>query len=110
MSSADGNSKTGPVVIVGYLAIFAVINFTLIQGMFNMIFLLPDQILSMAGGSNIGADLGKDTENRVYGLYGRFGGNFHSIRGGLDKAKSDRAGKELAGKTGGTQPGAGDKK
>ena len=66
---------------------------------FNMIFLLPDQMLSMVGGSNIGTDLGKETEGKVHGLFlqtGRaanaMGSSAAAAKATADKLKKDQAG------------------
>lgn len=69
MGNAQGNSITGLMSIAGYLIIFFVLNVTLIQGLFNMIFLLPDQILSLVGSGGHMADLGKEVESKVHGLF-----------------------------------------
>lgn len=69
MGNAQGNSITGLMSIIGYLVVFFVLNVTLIQGLFNMIFLLPDQILSLIGSGGHMADLGKEVEGKVHGLF-----------------------------------------
>lgn len=69
MANAQGNSITGLFTIIGYLVVFFVLNVTLIQGLFNMIFLLPDQILSLIGSGGHMADLGKEIESKVHGLF-----------------------------------------
>ena len=69
MSNAQGNSMTGLFSIIGFLVVFFVLNVTLIQGLFNMIFLLPDQILSLIGSGGHMADLGKEVESKVHGLF-----------------------------------------
>lgn len=68
IANVQGNSVTGLFSIIGFLVIFAVMNVTLIQGMFNMIFLLPDQVLGLIGAGSTDS-IGKDTENKVNQLY-----------------------------------------
>lgn len=75
MAGVQGNSVTGFASIIGLLVIFFVMNVTLIQGLFNMIFLLPDQVLGLIGGH--GTDpIGKETEDKAHALFmstARFG-------------------------------------
>jgi conjugal transfer/type IV secretion protein DotA/TraY len=67
LANAQGNSVTGLFSFVLLLGIFLVINWTLIQGLYNMIFLLPDNVIGMIGQAK-GGELGKDTEGKVYGM------------------------------------------
>ncbi len=69
MANAQGNSITGLYSIIGFLALFAVMNITLIQSLFNMIYLLPDQVLSLVGNHGHMADLGKDAEHKIHALF-----------------------------------------
>jgi conjugal transfer/type IV secretion protein DotA/TraY len=68
MASLQGNSVTGMASIVGLLVIFFVMNVTLIQGLFNMIFLLPDQVLGLIGNGNTDP-IGRETEDKVNRLF-----------------------------------------
>lgn len=67
LANAQGNSVTGLFSFILLLGIFLVINWTLIQGLYNMIFLLPDNVIGMIGQAK-GGELGKDTEGKVYGM------------------------------------------
>lgn len=67
LANAQGNSVTGLFSFVLLLGIFLVINWTLIQGLYNMIFLLPDNVIGMIGQAK-GVDLGRETEGKVYGM------------------------------------------
>jgi conjugal transfer/type IV secretion protein DotA/TraY len=69
MANAQGNSITGFYSVIGYLVLFAVMNITLIQSLFNMIYLLPDQVLSLVGSAGHMADLGKDAEHKIHALF-----------------------------------------
>ena len=75
MANAQGNSITGLLSIPGYLAVFFVMQLALVQGMFNMIFLFPDQILGLVGSLGTHADLGKDMESKVHATFMAFGRN-----------------------------------
>lgn len=68
MAGVQGNSVTGLASIVGLLVIFFVMNVTLIQGLFNMIYLLPDQVLGLIGNGNTDP-IGRETEDKVNRLF-----------------------------------------
>lgn len=72
LANAQGNSITGLITILGFLVIFFLINWTLIQGMFNMIFLIPDNVIGMVGqGSS--SDIGREVEGKLHGMFLGFG-------------------------------------
>lgn len=71
MANAQGNSLTGLISIVAYLLIFLVLNWTLIQGLFNMIYLVPDQVLGYIGQGHT-SELGREVEGKVHALFGNF--------------------------------------
>lgn len=95
MSNAQGNSLTGLFSLLGYLAIFFVLNVTLIQGLFNMIFLLPDQVLGLVGSMGAHADLGKEAEGKVHTMFMAMGRSTQSaamsMGGKLPKSKAAAA-------------------
>lgn len=77
IASAQGNSVTGLVSILGYLFLFGVMNWTLIQAVFNMAYVLPDQVLGMIGAGH-SEQLGRDVEGKLNGFFlaaGRIGQN-----------------------------------
>jgi len=88
MANAQGNSITGLYSIVGFLALFAVMNITLIQSLFNMIYLLPDQVLSLVGNAGHMADLGKDAEHKIHALFMATGRTSQSAVAELGRGKS----------------------
>jgi conjugal transfer/type IV secretion protein DotA/TraY len=105
MANAQGNSVTGFYSVIGYLVLYAVLNITLIQSLFNMIFLLPDQILSLVGSHGSMAELGKDVEHRMNAMF------FSTARSGqgamaMIKPKSAGAGSKPGG---GAEPKSGQK-
>lgn len=67
IANAQGNSVTGLFSFITLLLIFLVLNWTLIQGLYNMIFLLPDNVIGILGRSG-GADIGKEVEGKTYNL------------------------------------------
>ncbi len=77
LANSQGNSVTGLFSFVFLLGIFLVINWSLIQGLYNMIFLLPDNVIGMIGNAK-GVELGREVEGKVYGMMvgiGRSTGN-----------------------------------
>lgn len=83
MAGAQGNSIAGLISIPAYLTIFLVLNMTLIQSLFNLIFMLPDQVLSMVGSHGSSVNLGKENEGKIHGI---FVGGTRGISGGLATA------------------------
>jgi len=79
MSGAQGNSLTGFMSFIGFLTIFFMINVTLIQGLFNMIFLLPDQVLGLIGNHGHMADIGKETEHKIHAVFMNFGSKIQNL-------------------------------
>lgn len=71
MANAQGNSITGIISILGYLTVLFILNWTLIQGLFNMIFLIPDNVIGMIGAGH-SAELGREVENKMHGLFLNF--------------------------------------
>ncbi len=88
MANAQGNSITGLYSVIGFLALFAVMNITLIQSLFNMIFLLPDQVLSLVGNAGHMADLGKDAEHKIHALFMSTGRTSQSALAELGRGKA----------------------
>jgi hypothetical protein len=60
---------TGLFSIIGYLLIFVVINVTLINACFELINIIPDQVIGFVGAGSVNTSLGRDTENKINGLY-----------------------------------------
>lgn len=92
MSNVQGNSVTGLLSIAGLLLVFFVINVTLIHGLFNLIFIIPDQVLNMVGGAN-GVTLGREVDDKVRGIFLAGGGTLRGfLGGGGDKDKKPKTG------------------
>lgn len=76
-NGSTGASWTGLVSIIGFLAIYISLMLTLVHGAFNLIQVVPDQVLGWLGG-HMGTQLGKDAEqssNKVFGGVGGAGGS-----------------------------------
>lgn len=67
IANSQGNSVTGIASILILIVIFMIMNWVLIQGMYNMIFLLPDNVIGIIGRSG-SAELGKQVEDKSYNL------------------------------------------
>ena len=64
MANAQFNSTTGFVMFVGFVFVFVSLVLTLIHGCFNLIHIIPDQVISWVGGQVVGT-IGKDTDDRA---------------------------------------------
>lgn len=92
VASAQGNSVTGLFSIVGYVFLFFVVMNTIVQGLFNLVFELSDDVIGWVGG--IGrSTIGREVEGKTHSLFvggGRFGPQAAAaaIGGGGNKGKS----------------------
>ncbi|MGE4338384.1 MAG: DotA/TraY family protein [Pigmentiphaga sp.] len=68
VANAQGNSVAGLASIVGLLIIFAGLNILVVQMMFNVVHVIPDQVIGWLGG-NVSATLGRELENRVNAMF-----------------------------------------
>lgn len=68
ISNVQGNSVTGLASIFFLIAVFGLLNVTMIHGLFNLITLLPDQVIGWVGNIT-GQVLGKDTDDRANNLF-----------------------------------------
>jgi conjugal transfer/type IV secretion protein DotA/TraY len=76
MANAQFDSWTGVISIVGFIAIYVSLSLTLIHTSFNLIHVVPDQVLAWVGGQ-IGNRLGQDTDERAKQV---FVGGVHNAR------------------------------
>ena len=75
MSSAQGNSITGLLSIIGFVFLFFVIMNIIIQGLFHLVMELSDDVIGWVGGMGT-QKIGKDAEGRISSMFvagGRFG-------------------------------------
>lgn len=96
-TGSNGSSWTGLVSIIFYLAIYTGLLMTLVFGAFNLIHVVPDQVLGWLGG-HLGATLGRDTEQgtkQVFGGVGHSGGS--STGQEVSGMRRDRAGMQRHG-------------
>lgn len=67
MANMQGNSVTGVASVIGFVVIYGLLNLTLISSAFNLVSLLPDQVLGWIGHAP-GVQLGKEVGDKVHGL------------------------------------------
>lgn len=68
MANVQGNSVTGVFSVVMFLVVFFVMNLTLIQASFNLIYVITDQVIGFVGNA-INSTLGRETEDKVNNLF-----------------------------------------
>lgn len=99
MASAQGNSLTGMLACVGYILVFMLGLWSVVQGLFAMTHLMADQVLGYLGAGHT-SDLGKSTEERTRSVFipsvrgaaqrigmGGLGGRDRGDRGGRGACK-----------------------
>lgn len=98
MANVQGNSITGIFSVLGFLFVYASINVTLINGCFELIHIIPDQVIGFVGSGNISTRMGSDAERNISGAYAKIGGGAKGhVDGGMQgidaakKAKDDAA-------------------
>ena len=64
IANAQFDSMTGVVSIIAYLAIYVFIALNLIHSSFNLIYIVPDQVINWIGG-HASVSLGKDENDRT---------------------------------------------
>lgn len=87
IANVQGNSVTGVASILFLLCIFGLINITMIHALFNLITIIPDQILGWVGNVT-GQTIGKDTDDRANNLFLNVG---RSAGGALPKGAAPKA-------------------
>ena len=68
VANVQGNTVTGLMSILGFIAVFIVMNVTLIQMSFNIIYVFTDQVIGMIG-NQINSSLGRETEDKIYNMF-----------------------------------------
>lgn len=69
IAGVQGNSVTGIASIIGLLVIYIVVNITLIQQSFELISVLPDQVIGYLGAGETGQTLGREAESKIRGAF-----------------------------------------
>lgn len=65
IAGVQGNSVTGLASIIGLLVVYIVVNITLIQQSFELISVLPDQVIGYLGAGDAGQTLGRHAEQKI---------------------------------------------
>ena len=87
MANVQGNSLTGAASIFILLGIFCMLNITLIHGLFNMVTLIPDQVLGWVG--NMGnTQLGKEVEEKAHQMFVNMG---RTMGGGVNASPAKKS-------------------
>lgn len=68
MANMQGNSITGLPSIIGFVVIYMVLNIALVGAVFNMITVIPDQVLGWVG-NMANSHLGKEVEGKVNSMF-----------------------------------------
>lgn len=98
VAAESGSLMTGLFMIVGYSVIIISLALTLSHSMFNLIYIVPDQVISWAGGQT-NTQLGRDTDDRAKQT---FVGGFSKTERAVELSKSgDTKPKQNAGASGG---------
>jgi conjugal transfer/type IV secretion protein DotA/TraY len=85
MSNVQFNSATGPAMLLGFSFVFISLVLTLIHGCFNLVHIVPDQVISWVGGQ-IQGQIGKDTDQSSKG---HFAAGVMNIKSGLKPKEQD---------------------
>lgn len=83
MANVQGNSMTGVASIIGFVVIYFVLMNVIINGCFDLIHIIPDQVIGFVGSGNINTKLGSDAENKINALY------MAGVRGGQSAGQSN---------------------
>jgi conjugal transfer/type IV secretion protein DotA/TraY len=86
MANVQGNSVTGLASIVGLIVIYFVILSVIINGCFDLIQVIPDQVIGFVGAGSVSTRLGQDAESKINALY------LSGVRGGSSAAAGFKQG------------------
>jgi len=101
VSGAQGNSITGLASIIGFICIFFILCNLIIQGSFNLIHIIPDQVLGWVGNA-ANAHLGRDLESKVNNLFVAGSKNASGMAAGIRPRDGGQNKSAVAGGGGGT--------
>lgn len=90
MASAQGNSLTGLLSIIGYLILFCVVLFGLVQTCASLVIDIPDRLLGWVGGvaeNNRGTVIGAAAGTAMRGVKGPAGGGASGARAAASTVK-----------------------
>lgn len=94
LANAQFNSVTGLLSIIFYLAIYVSMCLNLVHSCFNLIFIVPDQVINWVGGQ-ASATVGRDDNDRMRNAMSIFTGKLEQVRhGGMRGGGKSGAGKD----------------
>jgi conjugal transfer/type IV secretion protein DotA/TraY len=94
LANAQFDSITGVVSIVFYLSIYCSMCLNLVHSSFNLIFIVPDQVINWVGG-HASATMGREDNDRMKNALNVFGAKLeHMNRGGGGKGGPKTPGRE----------------
>lgn len=97
MASAQTNSWTGVIMILGYIFVFMSLALTMIHGAFNLIHIIPDSVISWAGG-HISTKMGQDTDNNTLSSFTKGSSRSdNAASSALNSAGKDKGGPGMPG-------------
>lgn len=71
IANLQGNSVTGLASIVGLVIVYVGMNIVMLQAIFDLIQVIPDQVISFVGSGELHSPLGKDQESKMNALFAR---------------------------------------
>ena len=90
LANAQFDSMTGLFSIILYLTIYVSMCMNLVHSCFNLIFIVPDQVINWVGGQ-AASSLGRDDNERTRNSVGMFANKLENMapgRGGIGKSKA----------------------
>jgi conjugal transfer/type IV secretion protein DotA/TraY len=69
MANVQGNSMTSVASIIGFIVIYFVLMNIIINGCFDLIHVIPDQVIGFVGSGSVNTSLGRDAEGKINALY-----------------------------------------
>lgn len=69
MANVQGASVTGALSIFGFVAIYGVIMKIIINACFDLVQVIPDQVIGFVGAGSVSTKLGADTEGKINSMF-----------------------------------------
>ena len=87
VANVQFDSMTGIFSIVGFLVVYVGLLLNLIHSCFNLIFIVPDQVINWVGG-HASPNLGRDENERIQRMFGAVAGRADSLIGSHMRTRS----------------------
>lgn len=69
LANAQGNSVTGLVSVLGYTIIYGLIMSIILNACFELVQVIPDQVIGFVGAGSVSTKLGSDAEGKINNLF-----------------------------------------